>query len=160
MAVTSDIVESWRRPRTVLRRHLERGVSEPFAFSLLFVFLLIAFIAQYPVAARETVMNPDKPLSAQLLAVGLGLLATIPVFYLLAAASRLVGRLSGGRGSWFGARLALFWALVTVTPLVLLVGLVAGMIGPGPQLTATGLVAFAGFLFQWIMGLSVVEQGA
>jgi len=160
MAVTSDIVESWRRPRTVLRRHLERGVSEPFAFSLLFVFLLIAFIAQYPVAARETAMNPDKPLSAQLLAVGLGLLATIPVFYLLAAASRLVGRLSGGRGSWYGARLALFWALVTVTPLVLLVGLVAGMIGPGPQLTATGLVAFAGFLFQWIMGLSVVEQGA
>ncbi len=159
MAVTSDIVESWRRPRVVLRRHLARGKSEAFAFSLLFVFLLMAFIAQYPGAARVSALNPDMPLSPQLLAKALGLLATIPLFYGLAALSRLVGKAVGGRGSWYGARLALFWALVAVTPLVLLVGMVAALIGPGPQLTAAGIAAFAGFLLQWILGLTVIEQG-
>ncbi|MEH7826819.1 YIP1 family protein [Gemmobacter denitrificans] len=159
MAVTSDIVESWRRPRLVLRRHLARGKSEPFVFSLLFVFLLVAFIAQIPVAARVSTLQPDVPMPPQLLGAGLGLLATIPVFYLLAAGSRLVGQLMGGRGSWYGARLALFWALVSVTPLVLLSGLVAGMIGPGPQLFLTGAIGFAAFLGQWIIGLGVVEQG-
>lgn len=159
MSVTSDIVESWRRPRKVLRRHLARGKSEAFAFSLLFVFLLMAFIAQVPATARVTALNPDMPMSPQLLARALGLLVTIPFFYGVAALSRLVGKAAGGQGSWYGARLALFWALVAVTPLVLLVGLVAAMIGPGPQLTAVGIVAFAGFLLQWIIGLMVVEKG-
>lgn len=159
MAVTSDIVESWRRPRQVLRRHLARGRSEAFAFSLLFVFLLIAFIAQYPGAARVTALNPEVPLPPQLLAKALGLLATIPLFYGLAALSRLVGKAVGGRGTWYGARLALFWALVAVTPFVLLVGMVAALIGPGLQLQATGGVAFAAFLFQWVLGLTVIEQG-
>ncbi|WP_151719609.1 YIP1 family protein [Gemmobacter serpentinus] len=159
MSVTSDIIESWRRPRNVVRRHLARGKSEAFAFSLLFVFLLIAFIAQYPAAMQVARLDPEIPLPPQLLGRALGLLAMIPAFYLLAAASRLIGMAAGGRGSWYGARIALFWALVAVSPLVLLIGLVTAMIGPGPQLTVTGIVAFAGFLFQWVMGLMVVEQG-
>ena len=67
MAVTSDIVESWKRPRAVFRRHLARGRSEAFAFSLLFVFLLIALIAQYPMAARKAFEMPEVPISAQIL---------------------------------------------------------------------------------------------
>ena len=65
MAVTSDIVESWRRPRVVLRRHLARGKSEAFAFSLLFVFLLMAFIAQYPGAARVSARSGTRLLSTR-----------------------------------------------------------------------------------------------
>lgn len=158
MAVTADIVESWRRPRVVVRRHLRRGRSEPFAFSLLVVFMILAFIAQYPAAARVTALDPAIPLSPQLLAKALGLLATIPVLYGLAALSHLVTRVFGGQGSWYGARLALFWALVATSPFVLLSGMVAGLIGPGPQLALVGGLTFAAFLFQWIMAL--VETGA
>lgn len=158
MAVTADIVESWRRPRVVVRRHLRRGRSEPFAFSMLVVFMILAFIAQYPAAARVTALDPAIPLSPQLLAKALGLLATIPVFYGLAALSHLVTRAFGGQGSWYGARLALFWALVAASPFVLLSGMVAGLIGPGPQLALVGGLTFAAFLFQWIMAL--VETGA
>jgi hypothetical protein len=153
MAVTADIVESWRRPRAVVRRHLQRGRSEPFAFSLLVVFLILAFIAQYPAAARVTAMHPAIPLSPQLLAKALGLLAMIPVLYGLAALSRLVARTFGGQGTLYGARLALFWALVATSPFVLLSGMVAGLIGPGPQLALAGGLTFAAFLFQWITAL-------
>ncbi|MFZ0099367.1 MAG: YIP1 family protein [Gemmobacter sp.] len=159
MAVTSDIVESWKSPRAVFRRHLARGRSEAFAFSLLFVFLLIALIAQYPMAARKAFETPEAPISAQMFAIGLGLLATIPFFYGLAALSRLVARLMGGKGDWYGARMALFWALVTITPLVLLTGLVGGMIGPGTQLRLTGAVTFLGFLAQWLTALRLSETG-
>lgn len=159
MSVTSDIIESWRRPRKVVRRHLARGRSEAFAFSLLFVGLLIAFIAQYPSVVQVVQQNPEVPLSAQLLGRALGILAMIPVFYAAAAATRLIGMAVGGRGSWYGARIALFWALVAVAPLVLLMGMVNALIGPGSQLMLTVILAFAGFMFQWIIGLMVVEQG-
>ncbi|THD83027.1 YIP1 family protein [Aliigemmobacter aestuarii] len=158
MAVTSDIVESWRRPRAVVRRHLARGRSEPFAFSLLVVFLIVAFIAQWPRASRVAFESPDTPIEPQLLAIALGLLATIPVWYLLAVLARLVARAMGGRGSFYGARIALFWALVAVSPVMLLHGLVAGMIGPGPALTAVGLVTVVAFLWFWISGMREAEQ--
>jgi len=154
MSVTTDIVESWRRPQTVVRRHLQRGRSEAFAFSLLFVFLLVSFIAQIPGAARVTALDPAVPMSAQMLAKGLGLLATIPVFYGLAALSQLAMR---GVGGGYGARIALFWSLVAVSPLVLLVGLVAGMIGTGNQLVLCGVLTFAAFVFQWVTALNAVR---
>ena len=160
MAVTSDIVESWRRPRMVLRRHLDRGRSEAFAFSLLVVFLLLAFIASYPAAARVAALDATVPVAPQMLGRGLGLLATVPFLYGLAALSHLAARAMGGTGGWYDARMALFWALVASTPFVLLTGIVAGLIGPGPQLSLTGGVTFAAFLFQWIAGLTEAEGPA
>ena len=158
MAVTTDIVQSWRHPRSVIRSHLRRGQSEPFAFSLLVAFLILAFVAQIPSAARVTALDATIPVSAQLLARGLGLLATIPVLYGLAALSHLAMRALGGQGTGYGARLALFWALVAASPMVLLSGMVAGMIGPGPQLAGVGALTFAAFLFQWFVALREVAR--
>ena len=157
MSITTDIVESWRRPRVVVRRHLARGQSEPFAFSLLVAFLLLAFVAQWPRASR-TAFETDTPVSPHMLGIGLALLATIPLWYGLAALSRLVSRAFGGNGTWYGARIALFWSLVAVTPAMLLQGLVAGMIGPGPGLTAVGAFAGGAFVVFWINALIEVER--
>ena len=63
----------------------------------------------------------------------------------------------GGSGSWYGARIALFWSLVAVSPLVLLTGLVAGMIGPGTQLSLVGSITFVAFLIHWLLALKAVE---
>lgn len=158
MSITRDIVETWRRPRGVVRRHLARGRSEPFAFSLLVVFLLLAFVAQWPSASRAAFEDGNSPVAPRLLAIGMALLATIPVWYALAAFSRMVARIFGGRGSWYGARIALFWSLVAVSPLMLLQGMVAGMIGPGPALTAVGILAGLAFVVFWALALIEVEH--
>jgi len=158
MSITTDIVESWRRPRVVVRRHLARGQSEPFAFSLLVAFLVLAFVAQWPGASRAAFEGGNTPVAPRLLAIALALLATIPLWYGLAAASRLVARVFGGRGSWYGARIALFWSLVAITPLMLLQGMVSGLIGPGPGLTAVGILAAAGFVIFWALALIEVER--
>ena len=75
------------------------------------IFLLLAFVARAPVLAGQAVADPTDPLPQRLFAAGLGLLATIPLWYGVAAISHLVARMLGGRGSHYGARLALFWAL-------------------------------------------------
>jgi hypothetical protein len=149
MSISTDIGKSWFAHRTVVRKHLARGQSEPFVFTFLFVFLLLSFVARYPVAARAAMNDPATPLAPQLLAIALGLLATIPFFYALAAASHLVGRALGGKSTWYGARLALFWSLVVATPLVLLQGLVAALIGAGVQNNLVGGAALVAFLVFW-----------
>jgi len=159
VAFLTDIIESWRRPARVVRRLLDRGQSEPFAFTLLLAFLILAFVAQWPGVARVTAQTPEVPIAPQLLAIAMAVLATIPLWYALAAAGRVVARAMGGRGSWYGARVALFWALDAVSPLVLLAGLVAGLIGPGVQLTAIGAITFAVFIVFWLANLRETERG-
>lgn len=159
MTVTTDLLASWRSPRQGLRRHLSRGVSEPFAFSLLLVFLILMFVALWPVAARQAYLAGEPSALPRILPLAYGVLATIPLWYLLAALSRLVARALGGKGSWYAARIALFWALATVSPLTLLQGLVAGMIGPGPGLALVTTLAGAAFLWLWLTMLHEAERG-
>lgn len=159
MSLIPDIVESWRAPGRVLRRHLARPRSEAFAFTFLFTFLLVAFVAQTPYASRLTHFQPEVPMSQRLFATFLGLVATIPVWYGLAAVSRLVAGLMGGRGSWYGARMALFWALVTIAPAMLLMGLSLGFMGQGPQTTALGALVGGVFVVLWGLMLREAERG-
>jgi hypothetical protein len=157
MAVTTDILATYRRPRLVIRSHVARGPSEPFAFTLLLVFLVLAFVAQWPQAARDAYLAQDAFVAPRLLPRALAILATIPLWYGLAAVSRLIAQAMGGQGSWYTARLSLFWALATISPLMLLQGLVAGMIGTGPALwLVSGAVGF-GFLWLWVTMLHEVE---
>jgi hypothetical protein len=158
MPVTTDIVQSWRSPRAVMRSHLARGPSEPWAFSLLVAFMIVAFVAQWPGVSRNAFYSPDKPIAAQMFAIGMGILAFIPVWYLLAAISHWIARALGGQGSHYRARLALFWALVTVSPLMLLLGLVKGMIGPGPGLVLISTITGVAFLGFWILNLIEAER--
>jgi Yip1 domain len=159
MTVTTDLVATWRRPREILRQHLARGQSEPFAFSLLLVFLALAFVAQWPVAAREAHFAGEPSALPRILPRAMAVLATIPVWYGLAALSRLAARALGGQGTWYGARVALFWALAAIGPLMLLQGLVSGMIGPGPALTAVTVLIGAAFFWLWFTLLHEAERG-
>ncbi|MES2916025.1 MAG: YIP1 family protein [Pseudomonadota bacterium] len=160
MTVSNDLVATWRHPRTILRQHLARGQSEAFAFTLLLVFLVLAFIGQWPSAAREAFLAQEPSVAPRILARALAVLATIPLWYGLAALSRLVARRMGGQGTWYGARIALFWTLATIGPLMLLQGLVSGMIGPGPALSAVTLVVGVAFLGLWATLLHEAEWRA
>lgn len=158
MSITTDIVDGWLRPKTVMRRHIARGVSEPFAFSLLVAFLVLAFVALWPQMSRESLLHPEVPMVQRVVAAGLALLASVPIWYLVAALSRWAAKVFGGKGSHYRARLALFAALVAVTPAMLLQGLVAGMIGAGSQLLLVQVVVGLGFLYIWISMLVVAER--
>ncbi len=159
MTVTTDLVRTWWRPRAILRQHLARGKSEPFALSFLLIFLVLAFIGQWPGAARAAHFAGEPSAWPRILPTAYGLLAAIPFLYGLAALGHLAARTMGGQGTWYGGRIALFWALAAVGPLMLLQGLVSGMIGPGPSLTALNLVIAVAFLWLWATLLHEAERG-
>lgn len=154
MSVTLNIVETYRAPRRVIRRQLAGPESEGRALVYLMIACLLIFVSQWPRLAREAFVDPSVPLEAR---IGGALMAWIFIaplfFYLLAGLSHLTARAFGSGGTGYGARLALFWALLAVSPLWLLYGLVSGFVGSGPQLAFLGLPLLLLFFFFWVMGL-------
>jgi hypothetical protein len=160
MAAVDDIRRSYRAPRAVMREHLARLKSEPRAMTFLLAALIVIFIGQWPRLSR-TAFEADQPMVGLVMATGLSLLAMVPVFYGIAALTHLIAKLLGGEGSFYRCRLALFWALFAVSPLMLLQGLVAGFIGAGQQANVLGYFVGLVFVLIWGAGLRVAEfEGA
>ncbi|WP_171207465.1 MULTISPECIES: YIP1 family protein [unclassified Ruegeria] len=153
MPVTTDIVATYRGPGRVVGRLMKMGPREDRALAFVMAFCVIGFVAQLPSLARRAHLE-DLELNMLMGGALMGSVFILPLLlYVLAWISHGVARLFGGSGSSYGARLALFWALLASTPLVLLNGLVAGFIGPGPTLTLAGLLWVAVFLWFWLSGL-------
>jgi hypothetical protein len=64
----------------------------------------------------------------------------------------------GGQGSAFGARLALFWAVLAAAPLWLAAAAVETLL-PGPAATLAGALALAALVWIWLAGLVEAEHG-
>ena len=162
MAVTTEILRTYRAPRDVLRRLLAAGQREDRAVAFVMAACFVIFIAQWPRLSRAAALDPDAPpLEAQVMGTFFAWVLAAPLlFYALAALSHVVARMLGGRGTWYGARIALFWTLLAVSPLMLLHGLVAGFFGPGPELTITGAVVALAFCALWVISLIEAERPA
>ena len=157
MAISAEILRTYRAPREVMRRLLAAGQREDRAIAYLMAACAIIFVAQWPRLRRAAMENPEgPPFEAQMSGALLGWIFIAPLlFYGIAALSHLVARLFGGQGTWWGARIALFWTLLAVSPLMLLNGLVAGFVGEGMQLNITGALTVLAFCTIW--GISLVE---
>ncbi len=161
MGVTGDIIRAWRHPRRVMRRQLGFGPREDRALVFLIVACLLIFVAQWPRLSLAAELDPSMPFEVRIGGALLGWLFLAPLaLYAIAALSRLVARLVGGQGSWYSARLALFWSLLVAAPFWLLDGLAAGLAGAGAAKTVTGALALAGFLAVWISSLYEAERGS
>ena len=158
MPVTSDIFQSYRRPRTVMRRLLDAGQREDRAIAILFGGCIMFFVASWPRLARQAELTGED--LAQLLAyAAFGTLFILPLlFYGLAALGHILMKPFGGKGDWNGARLALFWSLLATSPLLLLWGLTQGFIGAGLQSAIVGVLWFAVFLIFWSVNLREAER--
>lgn len=156
MAVTLDIVESWRRPRVVMRRKLIEGLTEGRSLAMLMGACALIFVAQWPRLAREAHVDPSVPLEGRLGGTLFAMIFVAPLlFYAVAALSQGVARLAGGRGQGAAMRLALFWALLAVSPAMLFQGLLSGFLGPSPAVSVVGAGTLAGFVYIW--GANMIE---
>lgn len=160
MALTTDILRSYRHPRVVLRERLSGGPREDRALAYLMLACFLVFIAQWPRLARIAQIE-EREIQPLIGGALLGWLFIAPlVFYCIAILVRLAAYLFGGRGTGFGQRMALFWTLVVISPLWLLHGLTAGLIGPGPALTAVGAITGLSFVIIWLQSILEVEWPA
>lgn len=158
MSVIADIWESWRAPRRVLRRLLAQGQREDRALAYLMIGCALIYVSSWPGLARAARLDPTVPLEARLGGGLLAWLALMPLAaYGLAAVSHLLARALGGQGSFHGARLALFWAILAASPAWLAqAALVAVVPGPVGQLAAA--LALAALAWLWLAGLAEAER--
>ncbi|PVH27945.1 YIP1 family protein [Pararhodobacter oceanensis] len=161
MSVSTDMLRSFRNPRAVVRG-LRQGQRRE---ARILVYLMIAcalfFIAQWPRLARQAHLDDSVPFEALMAGALFGSVFMAPLmFYAIGGILTLVCRIFERAINGFDVRLALFWALLVVSPLVLLQGLVTGMIGNGPQATLTGAAVFAVFAMVLAAGLRVALEAA
>lgn len=153
MSLIADITATYRGPRRVIRRIVAGGAREDRALAILMAGCLLVFVAQWPRLAREAHLAGSE-LSLQLGGTMMAWLFIMPLFfYLLALVSHWALRATGGQGTAYAARIALFWALLASGPLMLFWGLLAGFIGQGPGLHVVGAIWLAVFLWVWVSGL-------
>lgn len=151
---------TYRRPGAVVRRLVSEGPREDRALFFLMVACGLVFVAQLPRLAREAHLTGTE-LNMLLGGTLLAWIVIAPlILYALAAIAHIIGRVLGGQGSGYGARVALFWALLASAPLMLLRGLVAGFIGEGLQLDIVDFVWFLCFVWFWVSGSIAQERGA
>ncbi|MDF3606620.1 hypothetical protein PE067_10985 [Paracoccus sp. DMF-8] len=151
------IVQSWRAPARVFAGLC--GMPDRALIMVLMVAMLIFLIAQAPGHARAAELDPSVPLSARMAGALFAVMFVMPlVFYLLASVVSVLSRLFPRRISAENSRLALFWALLAVSPAMLLAGMVAGLVGPGAALILCQALAGLGFLYIWGAGLRVLSE--
>ena len=165
MAVTTDIIRTWRGPRAVMRDLLADGKREDRALAYLIVFCLLVFVAQWPRLARQAAgfdLAPGAEPRDLLQMMTYELFAWITVWplllYALAGLSHLLAKLFRGRGTFYTARLALFWSLLASVPLLLLYGLMAGFLGPVVGTHLVGATWVVAFLWIWVQSMREAER--
>ncbi len=159
MPVTSDIAATYWRPRRVFRRLFDMPAGEERALKLVFAGCLLMFIAQMPRLAREAYLQGQDPWPAIGSTLAAWVFVAPLILYALSYLSYLILRAFGGKCPAIYARLALFWAFLAASPVVLLHGLVAGYVGPGRALNVVGVIWLGLFLWFWLAGLREAGWG-
>lgn len=158
MGIAGDILTSWRFPRRVMRKHLAAGVREDRALVMLITACLLIFLSQFPALMRA---GKFESFEARIVGPLFAWLFVAPLFmYLLAAMSHVVARMLGASGSWFGARLALFWSLLAAAPLWFLSAVVTDLMGAIFLTNIAAGLALGMFVVIWMTSLIEAESGA
>lgn len=151
------VLQSWWAPRRVVRGLA--GMTDATLLAVLMLAMVLTLLAQAPFHARAAQLDPSIPLDARLGGAAMGAMFMMPLLaYAVAGLVAILSRATPWRLDARSSRIALFWALLAVAPAMLLAGLVAGLIGPGPALVLTRSVAGLGFLFIWGAGVAALAR--
>ena len=97
MALTQDILATYRGPRAVMRKHLGLGLREDRALMFLAIACVLIFVAQWPRLRREAFLDDAVPFNALLGGALMGWLFIAPLaLYAIAALSHPIARALGG----------------------------------------------------------------
>ncbi|MTE01439.1 hypothetical protein GIY56_14215 [Paracoccus sp. YIM 132242] len=155
--IAPRVLQSWVAPRRVVR-----GLSampERVKLVVLMAAMLVFLVAQAPAHARLAQLDPSVPFEARMGGALLAVMFLMPVLaYAVASLVTLLSRLTPWHLTQEDSRLALFWALLAVAPAMLLAGLVAGLVGPGPALAVVQAICGAGFLMIWGAGIAALAR--
>lgn len=158
MALTQDIIATYKGPGRVVARFLAQGRNE--VRTLLFVLIagVMMFVSSTPYQAREAELDPDIPLVARMYWSAFLYILILPILlYLFALLIWGLARIARRQVTGYEVRFTLVWALLASTPVMLLLGLTAGFIGPSIQLQVVGYIWLAVFGWFWAAGMLTAD---
>ena len=161
MSLFGQILDAWRHGwGRALGRQIESGAGEERALGWVMVATVLLIIAQSPSTYRNVLASgvsaEDLP-ATMVMSVVFTLFLGPLTFYGIAALAHVIARIGGATGPYLNARLALFWALLCVTPLVLIVAVLGNVLNPSFAKPMQYFVLF-GFLFIWADTMTVAES--
>ncbi len=158
MALTQDILATYRGPGRVVSRFLAQGRNEVRALLFVLIAGVLMFVAVMPYQAREAQLDPEVPLQARLYWSAFFYILIVPILvYLFAALIWVLAKIARRGITGYQIRFTLIWALLAATPVTLALGLVAGFVGPGLPLQLLGVIWLAIFGWFWASGLLQAE---
>lgn len=159
MSLLADIAATWRDPAAAMRGAADGPVREDRALATLMLAMALMYLARLPDLARQAAIDPAVPLDARMGITLFAMLFVVPLFaYAVAFASHLTLTALGRPGRAYGARLALFRALLAISPAVLAQGVLVGLAGAAnPAARLAGVVVFGLFLWVWLKSLAAAR---
>lgn len=158
MSVLRDIRQTYRGPRQVMRRLLAIGKREDRALAIVMGACALMFVFSWPQIARKAHLE-GSDMQMEIGGALMGWIFIMPLaLYVIGWLSHLIAKLFRGQGDGYGARLALFWALLAASPVALLWGLTRGLVGPGIEEQVVGILWFVCFVWFWLSGLIEAER--
>lgn len=161
MALTADILATYRGPAKVVSRFLAQGRNEVRGLLFILIAGVLMFVASAPFEAREAQLDPDGPLAVRLYWSAFFYIMIMPLLvYIFAGLVWLLSRVAMRRISGYQVRFTLIWALLASAPVFLLMGLTAGLLGIGAAAKAVGFLWLAVFGWFWVAGLLSADDAA
>jgi len=161
VALTSDIMATYRSPSRVVSRFLAQGRNEVRALLFMMIAGILIFVASTPYQACEAQLDTEVPLLARMYWSAFLYIFILPILvYVFAAVVWVLARVARREVTGYQIRFTLIWALLASTPVLLLMGLTAGFIGPGIQLQVVGFVWIGVFGWFWAAGLLSADGAA
>lgn len=160
MSLTLNIIRTYRGPGAVVGGMASQGVREPqvLVFNLMACGLI--FVAQWPVFSREAALDPSLSFEERMAGALFGVMFMLPLlFYGLAGLVQLGLRVVRRPAPGILVRLAVFWAFLSIAPLMLVHGGLRALVGATPAVGAFGFVVALAFLYILAAGLrEIVRQ--
>jgi hypothetical protein len=117
MSVTAEILATWRDPAGPVRRLLANGPREDRALVILIGACILLYVARCRIWRARPRLDPTVPLMRAWGSRCSVMLFVLPLLALCAGLLiHLIVRAWGGMAQAWGARMALFWALLAITP--------------------------------------------
>lgn len=164
--LVAAIAASWKDLRGGVRRRLDSRPGESGLLAQAYLAAALAFVAGLPSAiedARALEATQPDALTGVLAGRAFSAIFLFPLLlYLLAAIQRLVAKAFRGQGSFYSARVTLFWAVIVALPLGLAEGVISALVPALPpetgRIVATAASAAVGLGFLSIWAIMTAES--
>ncbi|MEP1765968.1 MAG: YIP1 family protein [Sulfitobacter sp.] len=154
MALTQDILATYKGPGRVVSRFLAQGRNEVRVLLFVLIAGALMFIAASPYQARAAELSEDVPFLARMYWSAFFYIMIMPMLlYAFAMIILGVAKIARRQVTGYEIRFTLVWALLAASPVMLIMGLVAGFVGPSVALQLIGFVWIAVFGWFWSAGL-------